>query len=209
MQSSTQHRAVGQIQDLLGSGPKLDATEINLGDLSRILTKMPQRNNKDVIGSIVSKLFDIADAKMKDEHDKEVLAGLRKYVAMVEEDLYQPKPRYLDAFFFPCEKNVDKLVQYLSKATKSLKVCVFNITNDRLANALNDAHKRGVNVRIISDDECKNNQGSDVYWLAEQGIPVRTDDNVMNHMHNKFAVVDDTFLITGSFNWTVQAGKSN
>jgi mitochondrial cardiolipin hydrolase len=28
-------------------------------------------------------------------------------------------------------------------------------------------------------------------------------------MHNKFAIVDSTFLITGSFNWTVQAGKSN
>ena len=28
-------------------------------------------------------------------------------------------------------------------------------------------------------------------------------------MHNKFVIIDDTFLITGSFNWTVQAGKSN
>ena len=28
-------------------------------------------------------------------------------------------------------------------------------------------------------------------------------------MHNKFAVIDDSHLITGSFNWTVQAGKSN
>lgn len=29
------------------------------------------------------------------------------------------------------------------------------------------------------------------------------------HMHNKFVVIDDSHLITGSFNWTVQAGKSN
>ena len=28
-------------------------------------------------------------------------------------------------------------------------------------------------------------------------------------MHNKFVVIDDSHLITGSFNWTVQAGKSN
>ena len=65
-----------------------------------------------------------------------------------------PKPRYLDAFFFPNEKNIEKLVLYLSKATKSLKVCVFNLTNDKLANALDAAHKRGVQVRILSDDEC-------------------------------------------------------
>ncbi len=68
-----------------------------------------------------------------------------------------PKPRYLDAFFFPNEKNVDRIVQYLSKATKSLKVCVFNVTNDKLAQALADAHKRGVQVRVISDDECMEN----------------------------------------------------
>ena len=28
-------------------------------------------------------------------------------------------------------------------------------------------------------------------------------------MHNKFMIVDQTFLVTGSFNWTFQAGKSN
>ena len=158
---------------------------------------------------MIGKLFEIASSKMKDDHDKKVLEGLRKYISIVEEDLYTPKPRYIDAFFFPNEKNVDKMVQYLSKATKSLNICVFNITNDRLANALHDAHKRGVVVRVISDDECMKNQGNDVYWLAQQGIAVRTDDNEQNHMHNKFAVIDDSHLITGSFNWTVQAGKSN
>jgi len=82
-------------------------------------------------------------------------------------------------------------------------VCVFNLTNDKLANALHDAHKRGVLVRIISDDECMTNQGSDIHWLSDQGITVRTDDRPEFHMHNKFVVIDDSHLITGSFNWTV------
>jgi cardiolipin hydrolase len=77
------------------------------------------------------------------------------------------------------------------------------LTNDRLANAVHDAHKRGVKVRVISDDECMHNQGSDIQWLADQGVEVRTDDNTQFHMHNKFVVVDDSHLITGSFNWTV------
>ena len=43
---------------------------------------------------------------MKDNHDKEVLRGLRKLLAAAEEDLLQPKPRYMDAFFFPDVKNI-------------------------------------------------------------------------------------------------------
>jgi hypothetical protein len=94
----------------------MNASNINLGDFSRILTKMPQRNNKDVINQIINKLFDVAADKMKDDHDKAVLDGLKKYVQVAQEDLLNPKPRYLDAFFFPNEKNIDKLVLYLSKA---------------------------------------------------------------------------------------------
>ena len=51
MQSSThpEIRAAGQIQELIGNGATLQAKEIDIIDFSRILTKMPQRNNKDVI----------------------------------------------------------------------------------------------------------------------------------------------------------------
>jgi len=77
---------------------------------------MPDRNNKEVIAQIIGKLFDIAGSKMKDDSDKAVLEGLRKYVSMVDEDLLAPKPKYMDAFFFPCEKNIEKLIQYISKA---------------------------------------------------------------------------------------------
>ena len=64
-------------------------------------------------------------------------------------------------------------------------------------------------MRIITDDECMKNKGNDCQALANHGIPVRSDDNETAHMHNKFMVVDKTFLLTGSFNWTFQAGSSN
>lgn len=47
-----------------------------------------------------------------------------------------------------------------------------------------------------------NNLGSDISLLASKGIPVRTDADKDSHMHNKFAIIDDKFVITGSFNWT-------
>jgi len=68
----------------------------------------------------------------------------------------------MDAFFFPEVKNIQKIVNYIGKAQKTLKICVFNLTNDDLANAVLNRWNANVDVRIITDDECMNNQGSDI-----------------------------------------------
>lgn len=164
---------------------------------------MPNKNSRETVSATITKLFEIAKSKMKDDESKAVVDGLRKLVGQVEEDLYFPKPRYIDAFFFPDEKNIQRLVGYIQRAQRSLKICVFNFTNNDLAAAVLDRQKKGVQVRIITDDECMSNKGSDINYLADNGVPVRTDGERAYHMHNKFVVVDDLYLITGSFNWTV------
>lgn len=52
-------------------------------------------------------------------------------------------------------------------------------------------------------------KGADTQRMADAGITCRSDNEEQYHMHNKFMVVDSAFLITGSFNWTFQAAKSN
>jgi phosphatidylserine/phosphatidylglycerophosphate/cardiolipin synthase-like enzyme len=52
-------------------------------------------------------------------------------------------------------------------------------------------------------------KGADTQRMADAGIPCRTDSEEQYHMHNKFMIVDSLFIVTGSFNWTFQAGKSN
>ena len=56
-------------------------------------------------------------------------------------------------------------------------ICVFTITNNKLAQAVMDQHNKGVNVRIITDDECMNNKGSDIERIASSGVQIRTDDS--------------------------------
>jgi phosphatidylserine/phosphatidylglycerophosphate/cardiolipin synthase-like enzyme len=146
---------------------------------------------------------------MQNEGDKEVIANLRKIVAQTEHDLYQTKSRYMDTFFFPNKANVKKIVKYISMARKTLYICVFNVTNDDLCKAVLERHNAGINVKIITDDECSTNKGSDIQKFADAGIEVRTDSAPEYHMHDKFMVVDGTFVLTGSFNWTFQAGSSN
>mgnify|MGYP001947863784 CR=1 FL=1 len=202
-------RAHEKIQRHYASNATMRAEDVDLDVISRIVTKMPARNQRETASSTIDVLFEIALSKLKDDADKEVVANLRKTVAQVEEDLYRPKPRYIDAFFFPNLDNVHKLERYIKMAKRSLLICVFNLTNDVLANAVKHVADQGVDVRVITDDECMTNKGNDCQSLANHGIPVRTDNETQFHMHNKFMVVDNTFLLTGSFNWTFQAGKSN
>lgn len=170
---------------------------------------MPGRTDAEVVEGTVDHLFSIARDKMTTDEDKQILAGLRQMMSVVEHNLYRPQPKYQDAFFFPNIANVKKVVNYIKMAKKSINLSVFSFTNDDLANEIISAHKRGVNVRIITDDEAMKGKGADAQRCSDAGIPVRTDDEERYHMHNKFMVVDSAFLLTGSFNWTFQAGKSN
>jgi hypothetical protein len=62
---------------LLGSGPKLEAKEVDINDLSRYIVKMPNKQNKDNVSAVISKLFEVAKGKMKDDDSKAVVDGLR------------------------------------------------------------------------------------------------------------------------------------
>jgi hypothetical protein len=49
---------------------------------------MPSKHEKENADLMISTLFSIAESKMKDDHDKQVLEGLRKLIGVVEEDLF-------------------------------------------------------------------------------------------------------------------------
>jgi cardiolipin hydrolase len=102
-----------------------------------------------------------------------------------------------------------KFLDELYAARKTLDVCVFTITCNEIAEAIIAAKKRGVKVRVITDDEQAKCTGSDVYQIASEGIETRTDSDPITHMHHKFAIIDKKTLLNGSFNWTRQAVLGN
>ena len=157
--------------------------------------------NKRLLNSLIGTVFECVEATPHIEWGKSAVKAILKF--------FEPKGMTRDAFFFPSVDSERKLISYLRKATSSMVICVFTITNNDLANAIRDARRRGVTVRIISDDECMKMSGSDIQALYDEGFAVRTDLNRYAHMHNKFVVIDEYLLVTGSFNWTKQAVKKN
>ncbi|KXZ50151.1 PLD1 protein [Gonium pectorale] len=49
--------------------------------------------------------------------------------------------------------NLTRFLDYLASATRTLDICVFTITNDDIADVVLELHRRGVSVRIITDND--------------------------------------------------------
>lgn len=112
------------------------------------------------------------------------------------------------AYFTPGDACLRKLRELCGAARRTLDVCVFTLADDRLTDAVLEAHRRGVRVRVVTDDDKRFDNGSDVARLADAGIEVRLDRGPA-HMHHKFALFDGKLLANGSFNWTRSASLSN
>ena len=104
-----------------------------------------------------------------------------------------------------CEKMI---VDRINSAEKTIDAAVYSINNDNIVNALIDAKKRGVKVRILTDKTQAKGRSSKVKYLYDKGINIRVHSQFKIE-HNKFAVYDKVKCSTGSFNWTNPAEKKN
>lgn len=106
-----------------------------------------------------------------------------------------------EVYFSPGEAILQKLNGLLGSARETLDLCLFTISDDRLTRGIIDASRRGVAVRIVTDNDKRHDDGSDITTIARSGIPVRVDPAGV-HMHHKFALFDGKCLAIGSYNWT-------
>ena len=113
-----------------------------------------------------------------------------------------------EAWFSPDDACPNRIVEAIGSARTSIDVCIFTLTDDRIAEALLAAHARHIALRIVTDDDKADDLGSDVHTLQQAGIPLRMD-RTPAHMHHKFALFDERLVLTGSYNWTRSADRDN
>jgi phosphatidylserine/phosphatidylglycerophosphate/cardiolipin synthase-like enzyme len=101
----------------------------------------------------------------------------------------------------------------IRSARRQVLVQAFSFTHERIANALIEAHERGVDVRVLLDREQylkqRNDQGR---RLRRAGVPLWLDGE-HQAAHNKVMIIDAMLptatVITGSFNFTHGAQFNN
>jgi len=165
-------------------------------------------SDRRLLGTLSSRAFDMARDAISDKGDQAVLNWLEGIVKVVQGQTRLPETSAGEVYFSPGPDCRSALVKHISSAKQTLDICVFTITDNHLRDRIVDAAKRGVKVRIISDNEKLEDIGSDIDYFVSNGVPVKIDET-KHHMHHKFAIFDDEVLATGSYNWTRSAFGMN
>jgi phosphatidylserine/phosphatidylglycerophosphate/cardiolipin synthase-like enzyme len=114
----------------------------------------------------------------------------------------------LACWFSPQGGCTDAVVAEISRATKTVQVLCYTFTSHPIADALIEAHQRGVAVTVVADKSEVKDTHSEIQAVARAGIPVYIDSTYAI-AHNKIMVIDGNTVITGSFNFTHAAEYDN
>lgn len=100
-----------------------------------------------------------------------------------------------------------RLIEKINNAETSLHGAFFEFDLQSVADALISAHQRGVDVSLIYDND-HTDSDPQMTEMIKAGIKAVPDERSA-YMHNKFLVVDNQCVWTGSFNLTVNAAYKN
>ena len=158
----------------------------------------------DIIVQIVSEYPDIIDS-VNDQIKSEgynVIYQNNQYVLLgdIKKDNHDNKQAGINAHFLDIQNNI---LYALDKARVSIIVVMAWFTNELIAEKLIKKRQEGLDVKVaIYDDGVNNNNLKDVPLYR-----IRSKHGGI--MHNKFCVIDNQIVITGSYNWTNNAEFRN
>jgi phosphatidylserine/phosphatidylglycerophosphate/cardiolipin synthase-like enzyme len=124
-----------------------------------------------------------------------------------------PATGSIELAFTPGDAIDSLLIGVINGAQDEILVHAYTFTHRRIAQALVNAKRRGVAVTVLADREQARVVPQNVLpQLVDGGVEVWLDGN-FSAAHNKVIVVDAesarAITVTGSFNFTVAAQRSN
>ncbi len=113
----------------------------------------------------------------------------------------------IQTFFSPGGNAMPTVHEELRRATKNIRFMAFSMTDKEILKIMLEKKAAGVKVEGIFD-ECLIPQYS-IYWdLKKAGVMTAGDGN-QALMHHKVMIIDDTTVVTGSYNFSKSAQTKN
>lgn len=114
-------------------------------------------------------------------------------------------------YFSPEDRLDTVVIDAIAAAEDRILVAVFSLRLDSIADALIAAHRRGVEVVVMTDRKQSETTRVDerIRGAGITVIEALNDTTPFTAMHHKFMVVDGRTTVVGSFNWTYSAARYN
>ena len=103
----------------------------------------------------------------------------------------------MDGLLLAAWRCTQLVVDTLAGAHSTVLVQAYSFTSEPIAQALVEAHARGVDVEVILDKSQRTEDDARIKPLLDAKIPVRIDA-AHAIAHNKVMVIDGETVITGS-----------
>jgi phosphatidylserine/phosphatidylglycerophosphate/cardiolipin synthase-like enzyme len=114
----------------------------------------------------------------------------------------------IQIYFSPEDHVLDHMIPVVSSATSSIRFMAFSFTDFPLAKAMLDRASAGVNVAGIFEKVGSETESSELHTFFCAKVPARQDGNP-KFLHDKVIIVDNRFVISGSFNFSSNATENN
>ncbi|WP_413943479.1 phospholipase D-like domain-containing protein [Bdellovibrio sp. HCB-162] len=132
-------------------------------------------------------------------------------------EVFFNSPRTLDRKSNEPSRLTDQVVRLINEAQSEIKIATTRVRLKPVLEALQVAANRGVKIYlVISQDDFMDIGKRAQYLLSHRNLQLRVkfynlevSEYMAFQMHNKFMIVDNAKVLSGSFNWSESSEKSH
>jgi phosphatidylserine/phosphatidylglycerophosphate/cardiolipin synthase-like enzyme len=106
------------------------------------------------------------------------------------------------AVYTQCNGNAHKaIIEEINAATSTIRCMLYSFNDLEIADALQNAQLRGIDVKIIMDRGQFTKNKTAQYIYSSKSLNMKLD-SAETIMHMKLCIIDTNIIILGSYNWT-------
>lgn len=163
------------------------------------------RNNNNMVRAVNAQLAGYYQAEFEQMFGGAF--GSRKQEGIAEQPVRIGNAR-LTAYFSPKDRPAQYVVEAINQARSSIRFMTFSFTSEPIGTAMIEQHKAGVSVQGVFERQNAEGVGAEYPIMRDAGMDVFEDGNCYI-VHHKVIILDERIVITGSFNFTANADRSN
>lgn len=115
----------------------------------------------------------------------------------------------IDIHFSPDDRfRETRLLPLLKQATQSVHMMAFAFTSEAIATELLQLKAKGVEIKIVVDKGQSGQSSSQYDDLLAQHVDIVQDGHA-HKLHHKVIIIDQRYVVTGSYNFSQNAEKRN